>query len=543
MTTRAPQETGSRLRRWPLLLAAVTIGAVGLSACGGGGSRSSVAGSNPTQTTSTGSSATPSTCPQHGGALSVGLEATWHPLDPFVGGLAIDDGSVESAIYDTLLTIDTAGKVGPGLATSFTLSPDNLTLTLELRQGVTFQDGTPLDADAVAFNFHRDLDQPKKAIFASYLSAISSVTTSGTSTVALHLKAPFAALPSVLTGFAGMMVSPTAVQKEGASFPQNPVGAGAFQFVSQVAGQSLSLKSNPNYWHSGFPCVDTLNFISIPSGTSRMASLQSGTIQDAENLSYPQIQQAKNAAGINLVHIPGLGTTFAMLETQHAPFDNVDARRAVLYATDFGAINKALYNNLYTPVESSFPPGSWANPGPSVAGYPTYDLAKAKDLVSKLGGLSFTMAIQSGSPDVLQFNEALAAQWQQAGMTVKLVPEDQVTLIDNATNGNFQAMGFRWQGAFDPDLDVYQFFHSGGTLNNVHLSDPTLDALLDQARAGTTQEARKPVYKQIAERLAQDAPYDYEYAADWFRATTPHLKGVPSLGNSWFISASAYLAK
>lgn len=539
---RVRKQISSQASRKLSVLTALTIGAMGLSACGGGSS-SRAAGPNSTPTTSQTSGSTPSTCPQQGGALSVGLEATWHPLDPFVGGLAIDDGSVESAIYDSLLSIDPTGKIGPGLATGYTVSADNLTLSLELRQGVTFQDGTPFNADAVVFNFNRDLEQPKKAIFASYLAAISSVTTSGPTNVTLHLKAPFAALPSVLTGFAGMMVSPTAVQKEGTSFALNPVGAGPFQFVSQVAGQSLSLKRYPGYWHTGFPCVDSVNFISIPSGSSRIASLQSGTIQAAENLSYPQIQQAKNSPGINLVHIPGLGTTFAMLETQHPPFDNVDARRAVLYATDFPAINKALYNNLYTPVESSIPPGSWAYPGPSVAGYPTYDLAKAKALVAKLGGLSFTLAIQSGSPDVLQFNEALAAQWQQAGMTVKLVPEDQVTLIDNATKGNFQSMGFRWQGAFDPDLDVYQFFRTGGTLNNVHLSDPTLDTLLDQARAGTTQEARKPIYKQISERLAQDAPYDYEYAADWFRATSPHLKGVPSLGNSWFISTSAYLTK
>lgn len=519
----------------------LALGAALLSACGASSNKPAASAPAKPATSQTSSSAATG-CPVRGGNLTVALEADWHPLDPFVGGLALDDGSVESAIYDTLLSVNPAGQVGPELATGYTVSSNGLVYTLQLRQGVTFQDGTPFNAQAVKFNLDRDLDPSHKAIFYSFIAPITSVDVTGPYTVVINLKAPYPALPSVLAGFAGMMVSPTAVQKYGASYPLHPVGAGPFEFVSQVAGQSVSFKRYPGYWQKGYPCLDTVTFESIPNGTSRIDSLESGTVQDAENLGYNQIQQAKTAAGVNLIHIPGLGTVFQMLETQHAPFNNVLARRAVLYATNFAAIDKALYNDLYTPVESSFPPGSWAYPGPHVPGYPEYDLAKAKQLVKQLGGLSFTLDIQSGSPDILQFNEALASQWEQAGMHVTIDQQDQVTLINNATAGNFQAMGFRWQGSFDPSLDVNEFFHTGASLNNVHLSDPTLDSLLDKADAAPTQAARKALYLQVAERIAYDAPYDYLYAADWWRAMSPNLHGVPSLGNNWFISTKAWLA-
>lgn len=540
----------ARTRRGLSLLAAAAVGSLGLAACGGSSSHSAGssgattnAGSAAPSSSGSPNGATTTTCGTRGGSLTVGLEADWHPIDPVLGGLAVDDGSVESAVYAPLFSVNAAGQVGPDLATGYTVSPDGLTYTLQLRQGVTFQDGTPFNATAVQFNFQRDLNPSHPAIFASYIKPISSVTVTGPYTVELHLSTPYPALPSVLAGFAGMMVSPTAVQKEGASFPQHPVGAGPFEFVSQVAGQSVAFKAFPGYWQKGFPCLDGVTFQSIPNGSSRVASLQSGTIQDAENLAYTDLQQAKSAAGVNVVRIPGLGTVFNMLETQHAPFNNLAARQAVLYATNFAAINKALYNGLYTPVESSFPPASWAYPGPNVPGYPQYDLAKAKALVSSLGGLSFSFAIQSGSPAIQQLAEAFASQWQQAGMHVSIAAQDQVTLIDNATNGNFQAMLFRWQGAFDPDLDVYQFFHTGASLNNVHLSDPTLDNLLDQARSASSEQARKPIYKQVAERIAADAPYDYLYASDWWRAESNKLHGVPSLGNNWFISTTAWLSK
>lgn len=517
---------------------ALALGAGVLTGCGAGSTKPA---SGPTA----GSSTIPAAekgCPQRGGALTVALEADWHPLDPFVGGLALDDGSVESAVYDTLLSVSPSGQVGPELASGYTVSSDGLTYILQLRQGVTFQDGTPFNAQAVVFNFQRDLNPAQKAIFYSFISPIKSVSATGPYTVQIQLKNPYPALPVELAGFPGMMVSPTAVQKYGSSYPLHPVGAGPFEFVSQVAGQSVSFKRFPGYWQQGYPCLDSLTFESIPNGSSRISSLQSGTVQDAENLAFAQVQQAKSAAGVDLVRIPGLGTVFQMLETQHAPFNNVLARQAVLYATNFAAINKALYDNIYTPVESSFPPSSWAYPGPHVPGYPEYDLAKAKQLVKQLGGLSFTLDIQSGSPDILQFNEALASQWEQAGMHVTIAQQDQVTLIDNATNGNFQAMGFRWQGSFDPSLDVNEFFHTGASLNNVHLSDPTLDTLLDQATTADGQAARKSLYAQVAQRIAYDAPYDYLYAADWFRAMSPKLHGVPPLGNNWFVATKTWLA-
>jgi ABC-type transport system substrate-binding protein len=177
-----------------------------------------------------------------------------------------------------------------------------------------------------------------------------------------------------------------------------------------------------------------------------------------------------------------------------------------------------------------------------VSGYPAYDLDKAKDLVSQLGGLSFTM-ILSNSPANLQLAQALQSQWEEAGIKVTLDPQEQTTLITNVYSANYQAELGRWKGAYDPDGNVYQFFSSkAGQTNYARVSDSALDALLDQGRQSTDPATRKQIYQQVAEKLAELLPYNFLWAFDAWRITTNKVHGIPALPQNILLVANAYLS-
>ena len=479
--------------------------------------------------------------PVHGGAAVFGLEADWHPLDPLRAD-AVDDADVDYAIYSTLLSVSPDGKLGPGLAKSYSVSKDGKTLELTLRPSMKFQDGTPFDAAAVKFNLDRELAPKNDCWCRSFISSIASVEVKDPEHVLLHLKAPYAPLPYSLAGiFGGLVASPTAIQKYGKDYANHPVGAGPFRFVSQQSGNYVTVERWDGYWDKGKPYLEKVTFRAIPDAQARYSSLLSGAIQSDENAAFRQVAEGKANHAVKVQSIAGLGTIFVMFDVRKPPFNNQEARRAVGYATNFEPINKGLYHDLYHPVQSPFPPASWVHQK-TIPNYPSYDLAKAKELVKKHGGLSFAFSVQN-APDTVQLAEALQSEWAQAGIKAKIKQEDQVTLINDAHNFGYQAAIYRWRGAFDPALTVSPFFTCNASFNHSGLCDKKLDAMM---RAGLEEQdhaKRLKIYHDIDARLAELFPYDFLYAADWWRIHSPKLHGVPPMPDNTLDLTQAWLAR
>lgn len=515
-------------KRVPLIAGAVCLGMTA-TACG---SPSSGAGSGAGSASST---------PHPGGSLAVATEAAWTAIDPLKIH-SITSRGIGRAVFDTLLAYDTKGQLQPELAAKWSVSPDGKTYTLTLRQGVTFQDGTPFNADAVKFNLDRDLNPANACACATELSGVQSVTTQGNDTVVITLKQPDTAFPGqALTDSSGLMASPTAVQKYGKDFGQHPVGAGPFAFQSQVSGNSITFTKFDGYWQKGKPYLDSVTFKAITESQARYASVTSNAVQVAENVGYREVKQAKGNASVTVHDLGALGTSFVMMQPPAAPFDNVTARRAVSYATDPAAIDRALYGGAYEqPVQSMFPPSHPYYPGKSVAGYPSYDLAKAQALVNELGGLSFTLTILN-SADNLQVAQALQAQWEKAGIHATIQQLEFNSLVARFYKGDFQAALNRWAGDFDPNGNTFRFFYSQSPGRYVHLNDPQLDQLLAHGRQTTDKTAREQIYKKVDERLAQDMPYSFLWAADWWRVTAPTVNGIPNNPDGVVSLTDAYL--
>ncbi|MCL6454327.1 MAG: peptide ABC transporter substrate-binding protein [Alicyclobacillus sp.] len=514
--------------------AAMLIAMGALTACGGGASNTSGSSNNGSSgssgnTPANTASSTPST--SSGSTLNIGLNADPPTLDPSLSS-ALVDRQIMLNIYDTLFALTPDGKIVGDLVKTWEISSDGLTYTFHLQQGVKFQDGTPFNAAAVKFNLERDM-QPSSARKSS-LTAIQSIDTPNDDTVVLHLSQPFSPLLGVLSGRSGMMVSPTAAQKEGSNFANQPVGSGPYEFVSRVKGSTLTLKANPNYWN-GTPKIQNVVYHIFTDPNVELANLESGAVQLIDTVPASQLASVKNNPNFVVSNTPGLGYQGFYLNTSTAPFNNVYLREAVDAAIDRNAIVNVVFQGEASPGWGPFSPASPVYDAKTETP-PAPDNAKVKQLLQKAGdpnGFSFTYQTSTSSVAV-QMAQMIQSMLQQDGIQMKIQQLDFSTLLDNNIKHNFQASALGWSGRVDPDQDSYSFWHTGGPNNGSNFSNPQVDQLLDKARTISDMNQRKQVYDQFMNVMHQQDPYIFLYFPNNVYAYTKNLQGFQAYPDGVF---------
>ncbi|MBO0713323.1 MAG: ABC transporter substrate-binding protein [Acidimicrobiales bacterium] len=428
----------------------------------------------------------------------------WPTLDPATDTSAAADSFYLDAIYGNLFEQGAGGKVVPDLATAYNFSNGGKTFTITLRHGVTFTDGTPYDAAAVAYSMQRDLN-PAFACLCLPNFPVASITTPTNDTVVLNLTRAYAPLQYAFTSESpNWTISPTSFQRMGEkAFGLHPIGAGPFEVVSNEPNAKLVLKRNPNYWQKGHPKLQNLTFSTVGSDTSGYDALLSGQGQVYAGYgTLSSIKSIKSQGRVTVTQTPStLGPGVVQLNTSKPPFNNIVAREAVYYATNPQAINKALNAGLGTTDEGMGVPGGLYYQ-PHVPGYRSYNLTKAKALVKQLGGLSFSLV---GLTGVLgEVNSALQSEWQAAGMKVTLTaPETLVGVIDTFHANTWQAI-LESAGGFDPALGVGLTFRyeSDAPFTGVH--DPVLDNMIHQAatilNAKQATKAYETIWRYISDK-------------------------------------------
>lgn len=483
-----------RFRAAHLMAASAAMLAALLAACSSGGAAPGTT--------------TPSSAPRHGGTLHYlvsGVLASWDMgLDPASAG---DAPSIyEDAIFGQLFRLTPSGGIQPVLASGYTVSGGGTVLTITLRPGVKFSDGTPFNAQAVVWNIKRDLATicACSPVTSWPPLARDGVTAPNDTTVVLRFTHPYAAvINAFIASSVNHIASPTAVQKMGEKqFRQTPVGAGPFEVVSNVTDSVLTLKRNPGYWQSGRPYLDGLVFDVVSDDETAYEALQAGSGQAAQLTTPAIITEAQRNTALQVMISKGTSPTLVQLNTAAPPFNNKVAREAVYYATDAQAIRTHLFDNMFPTAESFLGPGGLFY-DPSVPGYPAYNLAKAKQLVSSLGGLTVSL-FGPNDPVSTETLEALRVEWEQAGM--------HVTIHPYSLDGQIQAFGRKgWQaalgedGAFDPAVSAGLAFRfeSAAQFSGVH--DPVLDAMMAQAAATFDNSKRAALYENIAKYIASQA--------------------------------------
>jgi peptide/nickel transport system substrate-binding protein len=476
------------------------------TACGSSSKSSSTpAGTSSAASSSASGTGTSSSAPaKAGGSLTVlesaGYAGDWPTgLDPATNVNGAANQSQMNAIFGEPFELQPGGKLAPDLATGYKFSNDGKTVTITWRKGLKFSDGTPLNAQAVVFNWNRDLKSPctcKPTI------QVSSITAPDDATVKVELVVPDGAFIDQLqdSNFS-WLASPAALKKMGEQqFKLKPVGAGPFTVASDTLSNTLALKKNPSYWESGKPMLDSLTFKTTSGDETALEAMQSGQAQAYEGMNTPKLVNSFKDKFTTTAQ-PSTSPYDIQLNTAVPPFNNKNARLAIYYATDTALLNQKLFGNIY-PNTQSFTAQAGLFYNPTVPGYPGYDLNKAKALVKGLGGLTvnfFTIT----QPATQDFMVALQQMWKQAGINASIHFYSLAPLI--------QQFGGKWQaalqtaGAWDPGggVGVSFRFNSKSPFSGVH--DPKLDDLLNSGQGAIDPATRKSFYDKAAQYIAQNA--------------------------------------
>lgn len=426
-------------------------------------------------------------------------------LDPATSTTSEYNQSMMDTIYGQLFELGSNDQIIPDLATGYKFEYGGKTLLVYLRHGVDFTDGSPFDAAAVVWNYRRDFASSTCTCKAAWpIAASHPFVAQGRYTVAINFSHAFA--PAVNSFFAAQMnwiASPTAYRKMGeGKFKFMPVGAGPFIAVKDITSNELVVKRNPHYWEHGLPYLNQIDFKSLAIGQPTVDAMEAGQAQVVEGDGEPSDLSQFYQKGFYVNKPKSVEPFTIQLNTFAPPFNNIDARRAIYYATDAQAIDKELFNGANSLTQSFTGPGGFFYM-PHVPGYPAYNLAKAKQLVKKLGGLSFTIAVPA-SPSNELFLEVLQAQWARAGMHVTLQPNPLPAQIQLFLTHKWQAV-LNTTGALDPAIGqgVNWRFMPGGIYDGVN--NPALTHLLLAAESNLSNTVRKQLYLKAAELIARNA--------------------------------------
>jgi peptide/nickel transport system substrate-binding protein len=498
------------------------------AACSSSGGSSS-SGATPASSSTASSSGTATGAAVAGGSITVlessGYAGAWTTLDPAENKEGAATQDFMTAIYGQLFELGTGGKIIPDLATGYTFSPNAKTVTITLRQGVKFTDGTPFNAQAVASNWERDLGPTaiKNGLNPAWLIAEQKapkgsppgtaepplpgdIQVTGPYTIVVHQDAPNGAfVDQLFDAIPNWIASPTALQKEGASFGQNPVGAGPFEVATNTPNNELIVKKNPAYWQTGHPYLDQITFKTVGSDEAAYEAMLANEGQVYENMSTTQLIN-ESASHFTVDNNLGTSPYDLQLNTSVPPFNNPKARQAIYAATNFTPILQHLFGSRYPTTESFTGPGGICYEQ-TVPGYQGYDPTLAKQLIQETGLNKVTIQLGTIAISTAQESmQALATEWEQIGLKVSQQSWPLSGLISafEANGGKSWESMVQTAGAYDPagGVGVGFRFTSGSPFSGVH--DPKLDTLLNEAQGSTNLSTRCGFYDQAAEYIAKN---------------------------------------
>ncbi|MEO3888845.1 ABC transporter substrate-binding protein [Nonomuraea sp. B5E05] len=436
-------------------------------------------------------------------------------------------------LYGTLTEFDKDLNVVPGLAESWETSKDGEKLTLKLRQGVTFADGSALDSKDVKTSLEKIMDEKTAAVARASLSSVKSVEAPDASTVVLELTGPDAALPANLATVNMAILSSDDTEQE---LTTTPNGTGPFTLSKRVASQSITLARNDKYWGPEKPKVPTVEFRVIPDESSIVSAMQSGNVQLAVFDDPLVAQTAEGGGTITVAKTPQLNYHVLQLNASHGELKDVNVRLAIQCAIDRKQVldTAALGEGEVTgPITA---PAYKSDPAKRPC--PTRDLAKAAGYLAqagKPGGVTVKTIVSQGEY-ATSVNEAqnLKAQLAEAKINLELEVLESGAFVDRWVAADFDAAVALNGGRPDPDGSYGRYFTSDGNLNKVAgYSSPELDKLFAEGKATTDQAARKPIYDQVAAHLEDNAAWIWLFAGYTYTATTSNVQGfVPMASGS-----------
>lgn len=578
---------------WPKLMLGMLLVAV-LSACGGASSTSGSTTTKPSGASNQASAAasssgaaqttTASSAPASSTAASAaaGSAATTHTaapgtltigtieepdtLNPYITQL-VTSNNVLSGVMEGLLKYDSEQKLQPALAESYQVSPDGLTYTFKLRQGVKWHDGEPFTVQDVVATW-KVITDPKFGAFSQLgWEKITTIDTPDPSTAVFKIKeryAPFLAYVGAAS------ISPKHLIDKGVDafkqdFGRKPVGTGPFQVVQWSAKQAIELAKNGNYW-GGAPKLDKITYKIIPNDNTLLVQLRTGEVQLTPDISAVRYDEAKGLPNSQVIERNSQSW-------YHIDLKNIDfltdtrVRQALDFATPSQEIIDRLLKGLGVRAVADQAPGTVYYNGNIQPR--SYDLNQAAQLLSQAGftkggdgtlqkdGKPFALEfwIPSGDQQTKQIQQVVAASWRKLGITVDTREEDIQSIW--GPNGyqftkKMTAAAFSWFNSNDPD-DAFYWASSqipstptgtGGNLPayfNKYNFQQKIDDLTAQGVKELDPEKRKQIYGQIQQLLHDEVPVIFIYWPKALYVAPKNLQGFnPSAFNGLLWNAGTW---
>lgn len=460
--------------------------------------------------------------------LVVGQIAEPKSLDP-AAVTAVNDFRILVNLYEGLVRYKSGTlEVAPALAESWDISEDGTEYTFNLREGVTFHDGTPFNAEAVKFNFDRMLneDHPYHNTgpfpLAFFFSAVQETTAVDDLTVKFTLNEPYAPFLSNLAYPTGLLVSPEAVKQHGEDIGRNPTGTGPFKFVEWKSNERVVVDRYADYW--GDPAgVQAVVFRPITDANTRVAEMLAGGIDMMVEVPPTALSQFQGD-DFTIVEQAGPHVWFLILNAKEGPFANKLVRQAANYAINKEAIVNDVLEGTADVAAGPTPPAfAWAY-NEELDPYP-YNPEKAKELLAEAGaeGAELTFYVTeggSGMLDPVAMGTAIQADLAAVGLDVKIETYEWNTFLGEVNpglEGKADMAEMAWM-TNDPDTLPYLALRTdawpeNGGFNSGYYSNEKVDELLEKARTATSQDERAALYREMQTIVQEDAPW--VFVANW----------------------------
>jgi len=454
--------------------------------------------------------------PVAGGSLIYALTAETNTWDPGTGQWASSGSIVARAVFDTLTTWNAEGEAVPFLAES--VEPTDQAMTeweITLRPGVTFHDGTALDAEVLKENIDHLRESPTVG---AALAVIDTVEVSGDLSVLVATSQPFGIMREALTGQAGTIASPKMWETpEGGRVP---IGTGPFVFREWEPSRRLIVDKNPDYWREGLPYLEEIEFQITTDSQTRATAMTTGTVDMLEAQEAGLVNRLIDGAAdgsyqvLTNTELEG-SKSLLIFNATKAPFDDLEVRRAITMGIDTQALSTGASEGLNTPARSML---STDSPYFSDAEYPSYDPDAAKAIIDEYEAANGPISFQLNSPpdpEITVTAQAIQSQLADIGVDLKVNGIDQTSLIVAAVTGTYDSTLFRLFGSPVPDAQTA--FISPETnlpvgqvsLNIAHLDDPPTGAAIDELFAAADPAAKGAAYTKLQDAVASSLPFVY----------------------------------
>ena len=488
---------------------------------------------------------------KYGGTLVVGLSGgDAGSLDPTVN-LTASTNTICRAMCQQLYDYDARQQLVPLLAAALPLlSKDKLSYTVQLRQGIEFNDGTPFNAQAVVTTVQRFMTYPG-SIRASNYADVDSITASGPYTVVYHLKARDSTFTA---GTASYVLSPTQLAKLGDSFATKPVCVGPFMFDHQVAGDNVTVIKSPYYYDQKDVYLDKIVFKPITDPAAAAAALKAGDIQALDQVSTTELPGVQQTSGLRVLHAPTLGWSGIVINmgnkngVLNLPYTPVGTplassaklRQAFEEAIDRNALNKVVYDGLEQVSCTAVPPANTAWYDATKVPCTPYNPTDAKKLVAASGLPNPTVhLLVTSTTDNIRKAQFIQAQEAAVGINVVIEATGAADLSARVMSGNFDAAIRTSPTGNDPHRNIYPYLATTGATNYGGYSNPRLDFVLNNGLKATDPKARSTLYHVAQQIIQNDRPIIYLYSGITFAAFSTNLTGVQLTSNGAMNVANA----